>query len=49
MRVTIDVEQTRRIDRSVDLRRRQAGVAKQFLERSEIRTAREQMRREAVA
>ena len=49
MRVAIDVEQPRRVDLGVDLRRRQAGVAEQFLERAQVGAARQQMGREAVA
>ena len=48
MCVTVDVEQPRRVDRRVDLRRRQARVAEQFLKRAEVGAAREEMRREAV-
>ena len=37
MGVAIDVEQPRRVDRGVDLGRRQAGVAEQFLQRAQGR------------
>ena len=49
VRVAIDVEQPRGVDLGVDLGRRQAGMAEQFLERAQVRAAGEQMRREAVA
>ena len=49
MRVPVDVEQLGRIHRRVDLRRRQAGVAEQFLKRPQVRAARQQVRSEAVA
>ena len=49
MGVAIDVEQPRGVDLGVDLGRRQAGMAEQFLERAKIRAPRQQMRREAVA
>ena len=49
MSVTVDVEQPRGVDRGVDLRRRQAGVTEQFLERAEVGPARQKMGREAVA
>jgi hypothetical protein len=48
MGVAIDVEKSRRVHRRVNLRRRQTGVAKQFLQRPEIGAASQQMRREAV-
>jgi hypothetical protein len=48
MRVPVDVEQPRRIHRRVNLRGGQARMAEQLLQRSEVRAAREQMRREAV-
>ena len=36
------------IDAGIDLRRRQIGMAEQFLDRPEIGTGREEMRREGV-
>jgi len=42
------VEQPCRIDRRVDLRRRQTRMAKQFLQRPQVRTPCQQVRREAV-
>ncbi len=48
MRVAIDVEQPRSVDRGVNLGRGQARVAEQLLERPQIDAPRQQMRREAV-
>ena len=48
VRVAVDVEQPCRVDVGVDLGRRQAGVAQQFLERTQVGAAREKVRREAV-
>eukprot|EP01035_Chromulina_nebulosa_P041629 gene41629-56341_t len=49
MRVAVHVEQMRRIDLGVNLRRTEAGMAEQFLQRAQIGTAAEQVRREGVA
>ena len=49
MRMAIDVEQMRRIDRGIDLRRTEASVAQQFLQRPQIRPAAKQMRSEGMA
>ena len=46
--VAVDVEKPRRVHRRVDLRRGQARVAQQLLKRPQIRSARQQVRREAV-
>ena len=45
----VDRQQLLRLDFRVALRRRQAGVAEQFLDRAQIAAAAEQMRRETVA
>ena len=45
----VDREQALGVDRGVALRRRQAGVAQQFLDRPQIAAAAQKMRREAVA
>ena len=45
----VDGEQAFGIDRDVALRRRQAGVAEQLLDRSQVSAAAEQVGREAVA
>jgi hypothetical protein len=47
--VAINIEKMCRVHLRIDLRRRQARVPEQFLERSQIGAAREQMRRKAVA
>jgi membrane protein DedA with SNARE-associated domain len=46
---SVHVEQMRGIHRRVDLRRRQACMAEQLLQRSQVRAPPEQVRREAVA
>src|SRR5678816_3741363 len=48
MRSPIHVEQLRRIHMRIPLRRRQRDVAEQFLDRAQVGTALEQMRREGV-
>src|SRR3546814_17306536 len=42
MRVAVDVHQMRGIDRGVDLRRAEAGMAEQFLERAQVGAAHQQ-------
>ena len=49
VRGAVDVEQRRRVDLGVDLRRAEAGVAQQFLKRAQIGASSEQVRRKAVA
>src|SRR5690606_27607492 len=49
MRPVIDVEQPRAVDAGIDLRRRQAGVAQQFLDRAQVAAIGEQMRGEGMA
>src|SRR3546814_13441615 len=46
MRIAVDIEQMRGIDRGIDLRRRKARMAEQFLQTPQIRPARQQVRRE---
>ena len=45
----MDLAQAARIDAGIDLRGRQRGMAKQCLDRAEIRPRREKMRRKSVA
>src|SRR5260370_18912566 len=49
MRLVVDRDELRGVDRGVALRRRQAGMAQQLLDRAQIAAAGEQMRGEAVA
>ena len=49
MRRAIGVEQPVGIDGGIDLRRRQRGVAEQFLDGAQIAAAGQKMRRETVA
>src|SRR3546814_6058144 len=49
MGVAIDVQQMRRIDGGIDLGGTEAGMAQQFLQRTQIGPTRQQMRRKAVA
>jgi hypothetical protein len=49
MRLVIDLGETHGIDRGVALRRREAGMAEQFLNRAQIGALGEKMRREAMA
>jgi hypothetical protein len=48
MGVAIDVEQMRGIDAGIDLRRAEARMAEQFLERTQVGAAPEQVSGEAV-
>ncbi|PAV69546.1 hypothetical protein WR25_06092 [Diploscapter pachys] len=49
VRIPIDVQQMRRIDGGVDLRRTEARMPQQLLQRAQVGAAAQQMRREAVA
>ena len=49
MGVAIYIQQARGVDVRIDLRRGQAGVTQQLLERSQIGAARQQMGRKAVS
>ena len=49
MGVAIYIQQARGIDVRIDLRRGQAGVTQQLLERSQVGAARQQMGRKAVS
>ena len=48
MRRIVDGEEALGFDRSIALRRRQAGVAQQLLDRAQIAAGAEKMRRKAV-
>ena len=49
MRFPVDVQQPLRIDLRVDLRRRQAGVAQELLDRPEVAPASQEVRGERMA
>src|SRR6516225_8124489 len=49
MRRAIGIEQPRAIDRGIDLRRRERGMAQKLLDRAQIAAPPEKMRREGMA
>src|SRR5436190_1533467 len=49
MRAAIDVEQPFGVDRRIDLRSGEGGVAEQLLDRAQVAAAREQMGRKRMA
>ena len=48
MRAVVDAAQALRVDVAVDLRRREGGVAEELLDRAQVGSAFEQVRRERM-